>query len=430
MERVAPSQKKRQALEAWLLGTTDEGEGASLSRFIRLAVEEKLQQLLEAEQEEVLGRARYARGAASGVYRNGYEPGTLKTAEGVFAVDKPQIRGLETPYRSALLERVEGLSRQLRELVVEMYTLGLSTRDVEQTLERALGGFVLSKSTVSVLADDLTAAYEAFKARSLKDFEVAYLFVDTVYEPLRRYGSKTGVMCAWGYLTDGARVLLDMTTSQGESFEATLAFLRGMVERGLPAPLTVTTDGAPGVVKAVEALWPSSWRIRCWFHKMQNLQGKVPPQAWPAFKQQVQDVRDAPTVDEGRARLTRLIATHEGPLPEACRCLRDDAEASLSHLKVLERHRPLVRTTNLVERSFVEERRRTKVIPHLFEEGSLTRLVFAVLIRIGERWARPLFSAAEREQVTRMRKDALALEGPREPPPATAPKRRSAKPAL
>lgn len=430
MERIAPSQKKRQALEALLRGERPEegheSEGGCLSRFIRLAVEEKLQQLLEAEQEEVLGRTRYERGESGGVYRNGYEPGKLKTAEGVFSVDKPQIRGLGRPYRSALLERLDTLSGQLHDLVVEMYALGMSTRDVELTLERALGGFVLGRSAVSGLAEDLTKAYEAFKERSLKDFDVAYVFVDTVYEPLRRYGSKTGVLCAWAYLTDGARVLLDLTTVNGESYEAVLGFLRGMVQRGLKTPLTVTTDGAPGLTKAVEVLWPKAWRIRCWFHKMQNLQAKVPPAAWPAFKQLVLDVRDAPTHEEGKTRLERLVREHRDRLPEACRCLLEDTEASLNHLRVLERHRAFVRTTNLVERSFVEERRRTKVIPHLFEEGSLVRLVFAVLIRISERWSRPLFSAFEREQLIRLRHQILGEEDTAIPEPKPRAKRRSA----
>lgn len=428
MERVAPSQKKRQALEALLHGEAPEegGEGGCLSRFVRLAVEEKLQQLLEAEQAETLGRARYARGERAGVYRNGYEPGTLKTAEGVFEVDKPQIRGLGRPYRSALLERLDTLSGQLKELVVEMYALGLSTRDVELTLERALGGFVLGRSTVSELAEDLTKAYEAFKARSLADLDVAYVFIDTVYEPLRRYGSKTGVLCAWAYLSDGARVLLDLTTAQGESYEAYLDFLRGLVQRGLQTPLTVTTDGAPGLTKAVDVLWPKTLRIRCWFHKMQNLLSKVPPQVWPEFKQLVQDVRDAPGFEEGQARLERLLMRYRESLPEACRCLSDDATASLNHLKVLERHRALVRTTNLVERSFVEERRRTKVIPHLFEEGSLVRLVFAVLIRVSERWARPMFSAFEREQLLRLRREILGEQDTPTPVPKSRNKRRSA----
>ena len=118
MRRVPPSEKKRQALEDWLAGKQSLAEGQPwLSQLIRLAVEKTLQELLEAEQREYLGRARYQRAEGEAVYRNGYEAGTLKTAEGVLRVEKPQLRGLEQPYRSQLWERFERSSEQLRQLV-------------------------------------------------------------------------------------------------------------------------------------------------------------------------------------------------------------------------------------------------------------------------------------------------------------------------
>jgi len=140
------------------------------------------------------------------------------------------------------------------------------------------------------------------------------------------------------------------------------------------------------MIKAIETLWPKSLRVRCWFHKMQNLQVKVPPPAWPAFKALVADIRDAPDRVEGRRRLDTLVDSHAADFPEACRCLSEDSDAILNHLLVPIRHRITVRTTNLVERSIEEERRRTKVIPNLTDERSLIKLVFATLIRVSARW--------------------------------------------
>jgi transposase-like protein len=213
-----------------------------LSQLIRLSTEKTLQEILEAEQGEYLGRARYQRTEAEPVYRNGYEPGTLKTAEGVLRVEKPQLRGTGQPYRSQLWERFQSSSEQLRRLVVEMYVLGMSQRDIEQALEKSLGEFLLSRHSVSQIARDLTEEYEAFKQRDLSGFEVAYLFIDTVYEPLRQYGAQTGVTCCWAILCNGSKVLLDLTVSNTESYPASLEFLRGMVKRGLPVPLSITTD--------------------------------------------------------------------------------------------------------------------------------------------------------------------------------------------
>jgi putative transposase len=304
-KRIAPSEAKAQELWALLQGQSDAHSGEELlSLLVRLSTERVLQEALEEEQAAVLGRSRYERGTGTPGYRNGYEDGTVKTAEGVLRVKVPQIRDREEPYRSELWTQMARTSDVLKRLIVEMYVGGMSQRDIEYSLEKALGQFVLSKSTVSELSERLTQEYEAFRTRDLSGYEVAYLFIDAVYEPLRRWGSKTGVLCVWAICVDGRKVLLSLSTANRESYESCLEVLRDLVKRGVQTPVTITTDGAVGLTKAVDTIWPKSLRIRCWFHKMQNLQQKVPPQAWPEFKTLVIDMRDAPTI--GAAELRRL----------------------------------------------------------------------------------------------------------------------------
>jgi transposase-like protein len=382
---------------------------------VQLATERVLQETLEQEQAEVLGRGRYERQAAARGYRHGYEDGTLRTAEGVLRVKVPQVRGLEEPYRSQVWTHVAQTSDRLKTLIVEMFVGGMSQRDIEAALEKALGQFVLSKSAISTMTDTLSQEYEAFRTRDLSGYDVAYLFLDTVYAPLRRWGSQTGVMCVWGICVDGRKVLLTLSTANSESFASCRDVLRDLTMRGLQTPVTITTDGAPGLIKAVDFVWPRSLRMRCGFHKMQNLMQKVPPQAWPAFKALVAEMRDTPTFEEGQRRLHDLIGQYQDTFPEACRCLADDAEASLNHLKVPTRHRQYVRTSNLAERAFEEERRRTKVMPHLWDEASLVQLVFAVLLRVSERWGKKQYSEFEQHQIRALRQ-ALGLDQQPEAP--------------
>ena len=259
----------------------------------------------------------------------------------------PQIRGCEDPYRSPLWRQVATTSDVLKRLIVEMYVGGMSQRDIEYSLESAVGQFVVSKSTVSELSESLTQEYEAFRRRDLSAESVAYLFIDTVYEPLRRWGNKTGVLCVWAICEDGRKVLLSLSTTNRESYESCLEVLRGLVKRGMPTPVTITTDGAGGLTKAIDAMWPKSLRIRCWFHKMQNLQQKVPALAWPEFKALVVDMRDAPTIATAKERREAIVDRYQREFPEVCRCLLDDADASLNHLVVPQRHQQYVRTSNL-----------------------------------------------------------------------------------
>jgi transposase-like protein len=404
-KKIAPSEGKAQALRALWEGQTEGQNGEELlSLLVRLSTERVLQDALEHEQAATLGRGRYeARGERPG-YRNGYENGTLKTAEGVLRVKVPQIRGQDEPYRSRLWQNVGRTSHVLKQLILEMYVGGMSQRDIEYSLEQAVGQFVLSKSAVSELSESLTEEYEAFRLRDLSSEAVAYLFIDTVYEPLRRWGNKTGVLCVWAICEDGRKVLLSLSTTNSESYESCLEVLRELGRGGMPPPVTITPDGAPGLTKAVDTMWPQSLRIRCWFHKMQNLQQKVPAAAWPAFKALVVDMRDGPTRKKAEERRDQIVAQYQREFPEACRCLLDDAEASLNPLEVPQRHQQYVRTSNLAERAFVEERRRTKVIPHLLDERSLVQLVFAVLIRVSDRWGKKCFSEFEQQQIRSLRK--------------------------
>ena len=131
-KKITPSERKAQEIQALVQGQLDAQSGEKLlSTLVRLSTERVLQEALEEEQAEALGRERYERRTRERGYRNGYENGTLKTAEGVLRVEVPQIRGREEPYRSQLWRQVAKTSDVLKRLIVEMYAGGLSQRDIE-----------------------------------------------------------------------------------------------------------------------------------------------------------------------------------------------------------------------------------------------------------------------------------------------------------
>jgi transposase-like protein len=120
-------------------------------------------------------------------------------------------------------------------------------------------------------------------------------------------------MDGWGICVDGRQLLLSLSTAHSESDESGREGLRDLVKRGRQIPGTRTTDGAPGLPKAGDVLGPRSLRRRCGFHNMQPLHQQVPPQAWPACKALVADMREAPTFEEGQRRLRHLLAPYPAP---------------------------------------------------------------------------------------------------------------------
>lgn len=417
MRKVAPSEMVREQIEQILSGGVDSGSNL-LSTLAQLGMKQLVQQALEAEQEDFLGRDRYERrdDADQGhLYRNGYEEAGLATAEGEVGVRMPQVRGTSEPYRSKLMEFLSGNSEALERLVTEMYARGLSTRDVEDCFkDLSTGEPLLSRTAVSEITDQLWEDYRAFCERDLSEIEVQYLFVDAVYESLRRHGAKEGILCAWCITAEGRKMLLHLGVGNKESEACWTEFFRDMIGRGLRMPTSVTSDGAPGLIQAIGQVFSGSLRIRCWFHKLSNIRSKVPEEAAQEFMAHVRAVRDAPTHQAGEAAAALVIESFSETYPSAVRCFAEDLEASLAHLKVPVRHRINVRTTNLLERSFVEERRRSKVIPRFTDEKSAMKLVFATLIRASDRWSRVSVSDLERKQLVLLRQE-LGID----PPPGT-----------
>ncbi len=241
--------------------------------------------------------------------------------------------------------------------------------------------------------------YQAFIARDLSEISVEYFFCDAIFESLRRQGAKEALLVAWCIDSDGRKHLRHLAVGNKESEGAWTAFFRDMVSRGLRLPTTVTTDGAPGMIKAVEAVFERSIRIRCWFHRLANICSKLPDDSAAEVMAHIYAVRDAPTLDAARAAADRFENTYAKAFPPAVACFEDDREALLAIHRVPVRRRIRVRTTNLAERGFEEERRRTKVIPRLMSEHATMKLAFATMIRAAERWCRVSVNDIERHQL-------------------------------
>ena len=416
MRRVAPSVVAGEQLRELLAGGVDR-ESNVISVLVETVTRLVVQQLLEAEQADYLGgRGRYERRRGEGQVgsRNGYESGRIRTAEGPIEVAVPQVRGAAAPFRSSLMSFLDGNSEVLDRLVTEMYARGLSTRDVEDAFRDATGELLISRSAVSEITDQLWADYQAFIASDLSDIEVEYLFADAVFESLRRHGAKEALLVAWGIASDGRKHLLHLAVGNKESERCWTGLFRNLLERGMRLPTTITSDGAPGLIAAINTVFAKSIRIRCWFHRLANIRAKLPDETAGEVLAHLYAVRDAPTLDAARAAADRFVNTYRREYPAAVACFTDDLDALLAIHRVPVRHRIRVRTTNLAERSFVEERRRTKVIPRLMDEKAAMKLVFATMIRTAERWCRVSISDLERHQLRLLRAE-LGLD----PPPAT-----------
>ncbi len=379
--RIAPSTRIEEAIEAVLL------EGISgpdeLSQLGRLGAQLILQRAVEDEMAAFLGRARYERTPEAAGSRNGHRPRRVQTAEGELLVAMPQVRGSLERFVSSVIPDTRAIvrTRPLEALVIGAFVRGLSDRDIE-SLAREAGLGTISKTTVSTICRELRDRYRAFRARSLGEVRLLVLMLDAIYLPVRPDGPKEGVLVAWGFTTDGERVLLDVCLGQRERAEDWLDLGRGLIARGLRSPLLVISDGAPGLIRAIEELWPDADRGRCTVHRLRNILAKLPKR--PALHARVRAaywaaLDGATSPSEAEHGLRVLVGELSREFPSAAACLAEDLPALTVHLAYPLRLRKRLRSTNLLERSLEEVRRRTKVIGRFPGETSCLTMAWAVM---------------------------------------------------
>ena len=379
--RIAPSVAIEAAIEAALSGGLTDPH--VLSTLGRLGAQLVLQRAVEDEVAVFLGRARYERTPDAAGSRNGSRPRRVQTAEGEIIVAVPQVRDTLTRFVSSVIPDTKAIirTRPLEALVIGAYVRGLSDRDIE-SLAREAGLGAISRTAVSTICRELRDRYRAFRARSLGEVRLLSLFLDAIYLPVRPEGPKEGVLVAWGFTTDGDRVLLDVCLGQRERTEDWTDLGRGLTRRGLRSPLLVVTDGAPGLIRAVDELWPDADRGRCTVHRLRNVLAKLPDR--PGLHARVRaaywaalDAAMSPAEAEHGLRV--LVGELSGEYPSAAACLADDLLALTVHLRYPLRLRKRLRSTNLLERSLEEVRRRTKVIGRFPGETSCLTMAWAVM---------------------------------------------------
>ncbi len=383
-----------------------------LEELMRHSVRLVLQQVLEDEVTSWLGRDWNARGDRERAgQRYGHGDLTIRTTAGPVNLKRPKLRNTTETCASQLLGKGVVRSEPLEALVISSWVRGLSDRDIEALLAEALGPeAALSKSTASRICARLKDDFEAFRSRDLTEVDLDYLFLDGSHFKMHDGTNAEPVLVAYGITTVGQPVLVAVEPASAESTDAWGDFLADVTRRGLAVPLLTITDGAAGLIAAVETELAGSLRQRCLIHRARNVLAKVPIEHQPQVKAEFWACFDNIDVDPGQAavdeaqrRIDAFTNRHATAFPAAVRCLEDDHQALTSFLRFPTEHHKRIRHTNLIERTFGETRRRVKVIGRLPGEASCLALVWAVLDRASKGWRGLRYTPAITRQLANIR---------------------------
>lgn len=349
------------------------------------AVRILLNEAMRLEREKVLNARPYERTEARQGYANGYKPKQVKSLLGEMRLSVPQVRG-EVEFYPTALEKGLRSERALKTAMAEMYIHGVSTRKVRDILEK-MCGLEVSSTDVSRATKLLDEELEKWRNRPLG--EVPYLQMDARYEKVREGGSVVSgaVLVAVGVLADGRRSILGVSVSLSEAEVHWRNFLQRLKERGIHGIKLITSDDCEGLKKALKTVFGGVPWVRCHVHLQRNAQAYVPRQDMrEEVAQSIREILTAPNLDEAERLLAKAVTKYEKKAPKLARWMEGAIPEGFAIFSVPHRLRRKLRSTNLVERLQKEIKRRTAVCTLFPNEGSLLRLVSAILMEQSEEW--------------------------------------------
>lgn len=273
-------------------------------------------------------------------------------------------------------------------LIREAFLRGISTRQVGRIVA-IMTGEAVSAQTVSKLSRDLDEAVREFHEAPLKD-EWAYLFLDGVNLKVRRESGRKCVqmLVAYGVRADGTRQLLSFMRSQGESQLAWEGLLNDLYQRGLKGKKLqlIATDGCPGLAGAIQSVYPRVLHQRCWVHKMRNIRQHARKADRAELKQMAQAIYQAAGRKEARVAFRRFQLRWQSEYPTVVKQLEKDLPSLLSFFSFSKHLWRQLRTTNIIERCFVEVRRRTRPMVCFVNVQSVDRIIYSIFHRFNLEW--------------------------------------------
>jgi putative transposase len=360
---------------------------------VRARAREFIEELIRGELDAVLARPRYGRGKVAdsegraGVagHRHGSRMRSLTGTFGPIEIAVPRARlntpvGKTTEWHSSALRAYQRRTLAADALIASTYLAGTNTRRVRRALAALFGGAV-GKDTVSRVWRKVKSDWDAWNARSLADEPIVRLILDgtVVRVRLDRKATSISLLVVIGVRADGQKVLLAIKSMGGESAEAWRTVLDDLIARGLRRPDFLIVDGAPGLEKAIAAVWDGVPIQRCTVHKHRNLLAHAPERLHEEITADYSDMIYAATREVIEARRKAFIRKWRLKHRAVADSLEEAGDRLFTFACLPPTQWKSARTTNAIERLHEEFKRRIKTQAVLPSAETAAMLFWALL---------------------------------------------------
>jgi transposase-like protein len=364
----------------------------TMEAHARSCVQRWLQELLEAEVSEFLGRAKSQRRGEleepRAGYRNGYgKPRKLALTAGTITVRRPRIRNLEQRFESRVLPLFKRRSSELGAMLPQLYLHGLSSGDFELALRGLLGeGAPLSAGSLMRLKGAWQTEYAAWKRADLSQLELVYCWADGLYVKAGLSDRKAALLVVVGATSRGEKVLLACEAGERESKESWCELLRDLKQRGLKFPRLTVADGHLGIWAALGELHPGGAEQRCWNHKIVNVLNALPKKDQPEAAKRLSATMYADSRSACERKRDEFLLRFKKTDPKACATLTRDWERLVSFFDYPKEHWTHLRTTNIVESPFHAVRLRTDASRRIKKVENAEAMIWKLLLVAQKSW--------------------------------------------
>jgi transposase-like protein len=357
-----------------------------LGEMVRSTVEDTLNEMLDAEADQLCNAKRYQRSPDRQDTRAGHYKRTLHTKAGEVKLKMPKLRTL--PFETQIIKRYQRRESSVEEALIEMYLAGVSVRRVED-ITQALWGTRVKPSTVSELNQKIYSRIDAWRNAPITGTH-PYVYLDGIALK-RSWGGEVrdvAVLVAVGVNEQGFREVLGVMEGAKEDKASWQGFLRHLKQRGLKGVRLVVSDKCLGLVESLGEFYPEARWQRCVVHWYRNVFSDVPK----AKVKEVAAMLKAIHAQEDRAaalaKAEQVVEKLESmKLRQAAETVREGYEETLRYMFFPREHWRSLRTNNPLERIMKEIRRRTRVVGSFPDGRSALMLVAARLRHIaGTQW--------------------------------------------
>ncbi|MGQ9571501.1 MAG: IS256 family transposase [Thermodesulfovibrionales bacterium] len=380
---------------------TEESFWDSLSSYVLQTVKKVVEGCLEEETKLMIGACWYERSPIRTGERSGHYKRELITRYGLIKdLMVPKIRKRKNRGGFKVLKKYLRRVEDIDGLIRDMFLAGVSTRRVGEVI-RPLLGYKYSPGFVSDILKQIDTKVREFHNRVLSD-DYIYLLFDGLTLKVRYNGKvhKKKVLVAYGIKKAGQREIIDYTLAKGESTIAWESFVNGLYMKGLEGKnlKLITTDGNQGLLNALDLVYSRIPKQRCWAHKLRNVTNKCPRKLQKSVIEEARKIYQQETKSQAYRQFKHFRAIWHAVIPTAVDCIEENLEELLYFYDCPVEMWKKIRTTNVIERSFREVRRRIRTISAFTNVDSCDRIIYGVFNYMNSKWEeKPLLEILKAE---------------------------------